>query len=149
MVQSTRASTRAARSADLWRRSLNVLEARVPPPAFLTLDAPTRESCRAPRDRRHAAQALALWNDEQFVEAARSRGRALVEDGGEGARLARVFRRCTGRAPDPSELERLAKALHGFLRRYRARPPGTPRARWVGAAPLAEGSTSPGSPRGP
>lgn len=46
--------------------------------------------------------------------------RVLGEDGDEGARLAALFRRCTGERPDAATQDRLAQALAGFRARYRA-----------------------------
>lgn len=142
MVQSNTRNYESGQGADLWRRSLYTYWKRAcPPPALQTLDAPTRESCVVRRATTNTPlQALVLWNDDQFVEAARGLAeRALVEDGSEEERLARTFRRCTGRAPDPGELEALASALHGFLERYRGSPGDAAELVRVGAAPLAEG----------
>ncbi|MFN0009813.1 MAG: PSD1 and planctomycete cytochrome C domain-containing protein [Planctomycetota bacterium] len=142
MVQSNTREYARGEGADLWRRSLYTYWKRAcPPPALQTLDAPTRESCVVRRATTNTPlQALALWNDEQFVEAARALAeRALVEPGSEEERLARTFRRCTGRAPDADELGRLVRALHGFLERYRASPGDAAELARIGAAPLAQG----------
>ena len=58
---------------DLWRRSLYTYWKRAsPPPSMLTLDAPTREFCTVRRFATNTPlQALVLWDDPQFVEAAR------------------------------------------------------------------------------
>jgi hypothetical protein len=142
MVQSNTREYARGEGADLWRRSLYTYWKRAcPPPALQTLDAPTRESCVVRRATTNTPlQALALWNDEQFVEAARALAeRALVEAGSVEERLARTFRRCTGRAPDADELESLSRALHGFLERYRASPDDAAALARIGDAPLAEG----------
>lgn len=142
MVQSNTREYARGEGADLWRRSLYTYWKRAcPPPALQTLDAPTRESCVVRRATTNTPlQALALWNDDQFVEAARALAeRALVEQGSEEVRLARMFRRCTGRAPDPQELESLSRTLRGFLERYRASPDDAAELARIGAAPLAEG----------
>jgi len=111
---------------ELWRRSLYTYWKRAcPPPSLMTFDAPTREFCTIRRASTNTPlQALVLWNDEQFVEAARALaarvlGEGLAED---GARLARLFTRCAARAPDPDELAALAHTLAVFRARYAAAP---------------------------
>ena len=110
---------------DLWRRSLYTYWKRAsPPPAMLSFDAPTRESCTIRRTTTNTPlQALVLWNDPQFVEAARMLAqRTLRGATGDGERLAQMFRRCTGRAPDATERALLEEALAGFRERYRGAP---------------------------
>lgn len=135
MVQSnTREYARGAGDA-LWRRSLYTYWKRAcPPPAMLTLDAPTREFCTIRRAATNTPlQALVLWNDEQFVEAARAlAARVLVEttsgdaiaDGAaaDGTRIDELWRRCTGRRPEALDRERSARALASFRERYAAAP---------------------------
>jgi hypothetical protein len=111
---------------DLWRRSLYTYWKRAcPPPSLLTFDAPTREFCTIRRASTNTPlQALVLWNDEQFVEAARALaartlGEALPDD---RARLVQLFARCATRAPDEEELALLADALAGFRARYAEAP---------------------------
>src|SRR5262245_57322816 len=89
-----------------WRRSLYTYWKRArPPPALQTVGAPTREFCTMRRTPTSTPlQALVLWNDEQFVEAARALAtRALHEPGDDAARLARMHERCTSRKPDAAE----------------------------------------------
>ena len=111
---------------ELWRRSLYTYWKRAcPPPSLLTFDAPTREFCTIRRASTNTPlQALALWNDEQFVEAARAlAARTLSEPAAdEGARLARLFTRCAARAPAADELSLLARTLAEFRARYAAAP---------------------------
>ena len=126
MLQSnTREYVRGA-GDDLWRRSLYTYWKRAcPPPALMTFDAPTREFCAIRRANTNTPlQALVLWNDEQFVEAARVLAtRTLAESWpDERARLVRLFTRCAVRAPEESELGALAQALADFRARYAAAP---------------------------
>src|SRR5439155_20722980 len=137
-----------------WRRSLYTYWKRAcPPPSMLTFDAPTREFCTIRRTATSTAlQALVLWNDEQFVEAARVLAQRTLAERAEGAeppersepsdsnqdrnRLARMFRRCAGRVPDGGELELLQRALAQFRDRYRAAPDEAKKLVAVGASPL-------------
>jgi hypothetical protein len=112
---------------DLYRRSLYTYWKRaVPPPALMTLDAPTRESCVVRRLTTNTPlQALALWNEPQFVEAARALARRTLADAqlsSDEARLTSIFRRCTGRIPDADDLVTLSAALANFRARYREDP---------------------------
>ncbi len=111
---------------ELWRRSLYTYWKRAcPPPSLLTLDAPTREFCTIRRASTNTPlQALVLWNDEQFVEAARSlAARVLAEPAADdGARLASLFLRCAARMPEADELALLRAALADFRARYAAAP---------------------------
>ena len=106
---------------DLWRRSVYTYWKRAaPPPAMLTFDAPTRESCVVQRSVTSTPlQALVLWNDVQFVEAARKLAeRELAAGGDDAARVTRLFRRCTGRVPGAQESEQLLATLQDFRVRY-------------------------------
>jgi hypothetical protein len=126
----TREYARGAYDA-LWRRSLYTYWKRAcPPPSMLTLDAPTREFCTIRRAATNTPlQALVLWNDEQFVEAARAlAARVLVEtttgdavrDGvaADHVRIDELWRRCTGRRADEGDLARSARSLAAFRERY-------------------------------
>lgn len=120
----------------LWRRSLYTYWKRaVPPPSLLSFDAPTREFCVTSRSITNTPlQALVLWNDEQYVEAARVLAqRTLAEplpqvEGVSGEldpkpiRITSMFRRCTGRAPEVEEMSALYAAFLGFEQRYREAP---------------------------
>lgn len=110
---------------ELWRRSLYTYWKRAaPPPSMLALDAPTRESCTVRRPITNTPlQALVLWNDVQFVEAARAFAARSIEAGGDDrARLSIMFRRATGRRPAGDEIDRLAAALADYRARYQAAP---------------------------
>jgi hypothetical protein len=128
---------RRGEGADLYRRSLYTFWKRAsPPPTMLAFDAPTRESCQVRRVATNTPlQALVLWNDETFVEAARAlAARTLAESGDDAARLARIFARCAGRAPDATESAALAGALATFRARYAAAPQDAEALLKVGAA---------------
>ena len=121
MLQSNTRIFERGPSADLWRRSLYTYWKRAcPPPSLLTFDAPTREACTVRRSSTNTPlQALVLWNDEQFLEAARVLAeRTLRETADESQGLALLFRRCTGRAPSERELGLLRETLDHYLERY-------------------------------
>jgi hypothetical protein len=107
----------------LWRRSLYTYWKRAcPPPALLMLDAPTREFCTIKRNATNTPlQAFVLWNDEQFVEAARVLAQRTLGDANaasDDAKLGNMFRRCTSRVPAAEELDALRQTLAAFRERY-------------------------------
>jgi hypothetical protein len=113
------------RGTDLHRRSVYTYWKRAcPPPNLMTFDAPTRECCTVRRIPTNTPlQALVLWNDTQFVEAAASlAARTLEQPGTDGERISRMLQRCTGRAPDAEALARCTGALEHFRARYAAAP---------------------------
>ncbi|MFT5284266.1 MAG: hypothetical protein ACI8TQ_000422 [Planctomycetota bacterium] len=110
---------------DLWRRSLYTFWKRaVPPPSLATFDAPTRESCVVRRQATNTPlQALVLWNDEQFVEAARVLAeRAFTRRSTDRERIVYIFQACTSRTPEPTEIDRVLVALGSFRERFKAAP---------------------------
>ncbi len=88
------------------RRSLYTFWKRtVPPPNLALFDAARREICAARRASTNTPQqALVLLNDPQFVEAAGALAlRSLNEAPRTEERIARLFRRLTGRRPTAGE----------------------------------------------
>ena len=132
---------------DLWRRSLYTYWKRAcPPPSLLTLDAPTREFCTISRGTTNTPlQALVLWNDPQFVEAARVLAQRSFVDAGEDIQsgIARMFLRCTGRYPSDFESERLEETFNSFLEGDTAAPEEATKLLQVGEAEIPEGITAP------
>lgn len=111
---------------DLWRRSIYTYWKRAaPPPTLATFDAPTRESCTIRRPSTNTPlQALALWNDPQFVAAARALAARTLSEGAttDAERMARMLRRVTGRAGDAREIDAALATLTALRERYRAAP---------------------------
>jgi hypothetical protein len=141
MPQSNTRTFTRSEGADLWRRSLYTYWKRAcPPPSLMTFDAPTRESCTIRRPSTNTPlQALVLWNDEQFVEAARGLAQRTLQDpGADDDRLTVMFRRCCGRAPQDDERSLLASALRGFRERYERSPQDAAALLEVGEAPAPE-----------
>ncbi|MEZ5965965.1 MAG: DUF1553 domain-containing protein [Planctomycetota bacterium] len=124
----------------LYRRSLYTFWKRTSPnPQMATFDAPTREFCVVRRETTNTPlQALVLWNDAQFLEAARMlAARTLREATGDEARVRRMFRRCTGRTPGPREQTVLLGLLHDLRVRYAAAPRDAASLLSIGDAELA------------
>lgn len=111
----------------LWRRSLYTYWKRAcPPPSLLTLDAPTREFCTIRRSTTNTPlQALVLWNDEQFVEAARALAQRTLADASladDDARLQQMYVRCTGRTLDAAGLAAARTTLATLRARFASTP---------------------------
>ncbi|MSU54022.1 MAG: DUF1553 domain-containing protein [Opitutaceae bacterium] len=104
---------------ELYRRSLYTFWKRtIPHPAMTTFDSPDREFCTVRRARTNTPlQALTLWNEPGYLEAARQLGTRMLREGGadDSARVAFAFRLATGRRPSPTEIGVLTKTL-GRLR---------------------------------
>jgi hypothetical protein len=114
-----------AQGPDLHRRSLYTIWKRTAaPPNMVLFDASTRETCRVRRARTNTPlQALALMNDETYLEAARALAQAvLAEKESDKARLVEMFRRATCRKPEPRELKVLERSLKRRLAHYKAQP---------------------------
>lgn len=100
---------------DLYRRSLYTFWKRtVPHPAMTTLDAPDREFCTARRSRTNTPlQALLLWNEPGYVEAARHLAGRMIKEGGtdDTSQVIYGFRLATCRAPSAEEVQILSNSL--------------------------------------
>ncbi len=91
------------------------LKRTAPPPQLSTLDAPSREACSLRRERTNTPlQALLLLNDPQYFEAARALAELAFSAGGgtDEARLAYMYRLCTGRRPSENTATELANLLN-------------------------------------
>ena len=109
----------------LWRRSLYTYWKRAsPPPTMLTLDAPTREYCVTRRLTTNTPlQALVLWNDIQFVEAARGlAARVISEQDHDEQRLGLLYRWITSGQLSPELQEVLQSALDEYRDRFARAP---------------------------
>ena len=110
----------------LYRRSLYTYWKRaVPPPGMMTFDAAGRESCVVRENRTNTPlQALALMNDEAYLEAARKMAERMLREGGvtERSRLARGFALALLRPPSARESTVLLESLHHYRDRYETDP---------------------------
>jgi len=142
MVQSNTRRYVQGKGDDLWRRSLYTYWKRAcPPPSLLMLDAPTREFCTIRRSSTNTPlQALVLWNDEQFVEAARVLAERCLREHGRDAsdesRLQSMYRRCTGHVMDQERLAVATRSLQAVRERYAAHPDHAKTLVRTGQAPL-------------
>jgi hypothetical protein len=97
---------------DRYRRSIYTFQKRSAPFAlYNNFDAPTGEACVARRDVSNTPlQALALLNDQVFLEAARALGQAMVAQPGSVEERVRILvRKCLTRPPTDDEVTTLAK----------------------------------------
>ena len=107
----------------LYRRSMYTFWKKTSPPAQMQIfNAPTREFCIVGRDTTNTPlQVLTLWNDEQFLEAARVLAqRTLAEAQDDEQRLTLIYRRCTGDVPNTDEMSVLQNVLAYYRERYKA-----------------------------
>jgi hypothetical protein len=103
--------------ADRYRRGMYTFFQRTSPyPMLMTFDSPDSNECMAQRQTSNTPlQALTLWNDPAFVEAAQSLGRRIVaevpaeSDRQQTARsrAERAFLLCLARRPGSAELNDL------------------------------------------
>jgi hypothetical protein len=124
---------------DLWRRSVySYWKRTVPPPSMTIFDAPTRESCVV---RRQASttplQALALLNDEMYIEMSRKFAERMVKEGGASpaGRLAWALRLATSRAATAPEVKILEQGMERRLAQFRADPASAEKLLSAGEAP--------------
>ncbi|MBM3755826.1 MAG: DUF1553 domain-containing protein [Acidobacteria bacterium] len=128
-----------SKGADLYRRSLYTYWKRtVPPPSLTTFDAPTREFCSTRRPLSTTPlQALALLNDETYVEASRKLAERMMLEGGAtlAARIRFGFALATSRLPTVSELAVLQVGFERRLAAYRANAGATAKLLEAGESP--------------
>jgi hypothetical protein len=109
-----------------YRRSLYTIWKRTSAPPGMTLfDAPGRELCVVRRSRTDTPlQALALLNDETYVEASRKLAEKMISEGGSTVedRIGYAFRRAMARPPSAAELKVLKAGLEQRLAKYRLNP---------------------------
>jgi hypothetical protein len=125
----------------LYRRSLyTFIKRKSPPPQLATFGTPNREACVVDRDATNTPlQALVLWNDEQFLEAARVLAqRTLKEAVGDEERFTLMARRCLGEVPSADQMAVLNDALTHFRQRYAQAPEDANALLTQGEHPLPE-----------
>jgi Protein of unknown function (DUF1553)/Protein of unknown function (DUF1549)/Planctomycete cytochrome C len=124
---------------DLYRRTMYTFWKRTsPPPALATFDAPDRETCTVRRARTNTPlQALVLWNDPTYVEAARKLAERLMTAAGPSPseRVAYAFRLATARAPRSAETDVLTEVYRADLEKFRREPAAAVKLLSVGESP--------------
>ncbi len=129
------------------RRTLYTFIKRTsPPPQMSTFDGPSRESCITRRERTNTPlQALLLWNDPQYVEAARALAQRALIEGGETDedRAAYMFQLATGREATKTEVTDLMQACSEELEHYAANEAAAKELIKVGSAPVADNIEAP------
>ena len=126
----------------LYRRSVYTFWKRTaPPPAMMSLDAPTRETCAVRRTRTNTPMgALTLMNDIQFVEAARNLAqRAMLQAPSKtDEQLAYAFRLATSRRADASDMTVLRRVYDLQLAEFKANTEAAKKLLEVGDSPWNE-----------
>jgi hypothetical protein len=124
----------------LYRRSLYIFWKRTAPsPEMTTFDSPSREQCRARRERTNTPmQALLTMNDPQYFEASRQLGYRMLHEGGseDSQRLQLGFRLATARIPTERESAILKESLAAQKARYDADPEEAKKVISVGESPV-------------
>ena len=114
-----------ASGPDRYRRALYTFWRRTSPhPAMLVFDAMSREACVLRRQRTNTPlQALVLWNEPCFREAAEGLAAAVQRElpqADDAARVRALWQRCLLRAPSAAESARLLQLLADERARGRA-----------------------------
>ena len=134
----------------LYRRSLYTFWKRtMPHPAMTGFDAPDREFCTVRRSRTNTPlQALTLWNEPGYLEAARQLGARVLREGGAGDRAQAIyaFRLATGRRPNGSEARLLTDTFARLRADFAAHPDDAAKLIGVGASPPMSRSCLPTLP---
>jgi hypothetical protein len=124
----------------LYRRSLYTFWKRtVAPPAMVTFDAASRETCIVRANRTNTPlQALNLMNDVTYLEASRKFAERMLKEGGATPeeRIGYAFRLAVARPPNPQEQSILLGTLGQFKARYRANPDAALKYISQGSSPL-------------
>jgi hypothetical protein len=104
------------------RRTLyTFIKRTAPPPQMSIVDAPSREACVVRRERTNTPLlSLLLFNDPQYVEAARAMGERTMREGGStiASRASYMFRLATCRYPSSMELDDLVRGFQEDLAEY-------------------------------
>ena len=124
------------------RRTLYTFIKRTsPPPEMSTFDAPSREAGCVRRERTDTPlQALLLFNDPQFVEAARVLATRTLHEANstDEARAAYMFELLNSRVPNNEELTDLVNGYRDDLKSFRDDPQAAKSLIAVGSAPVDE-----------
>ncbi len=124
------------------RRTLyTFIKRTAPPPQMNTFDGPSRESCTVRRERTNTPlQALLLFNDPQYIEAATALAARTMREGGETthSRAERMLRLALGRSVVEEEIQRLATGYEEDLKTFQANPKAAHQLISIGIVPMEE-----------
>jgi hypothetical protein len=113
----------ADQGPDIYKRSLYTFWKRImPPPQMSIMNAPSRESCVARRERTNTPlQALVLMNEPEYFKLAQSCAeRTLSETKGDRQKtLIRLYERITSHPPSTDDLVLLNQSLDQFILHYK------------------------------
>ncbi len=111
-----------SQGADRYRRGIYTFVKRIVPyPFFANFDVPSRETICVRRTRTNTPlQALNLWNDPVFLEAARALAGRMIKEGREEIeeRIGYGIRLCLARPASAQEIEELTGLFHDQQRRF-------------------------------
>lgn len=124
---------------NLYRRGMYTFWKRTcPPPSLMCFDAPNREVCTARRAITNTPlQALVLFNDPTYVEAARHLAQRMLREGGQtpAGQIEFAFKCAVARAPRAEEQSILQTMLQNALARFRLDQEAARKLISVGASP--------------
>jgi len=107
----------------LYRRTLySYWKRTIAPPAMVTFDSPTRETCIVRESRTNTPlQALDLMNDVAYVEASRKLAERMMLEGGAStnSRIAYGYKLALARAPREKEAKVLTRAFNEFQTQFK------------------------------
>lgn len=130
-TNSDTANFKADTGEKVYRRSMYTFWKRTSaPPTMTMLDAPSRESCTARRERTNTPlQALMMLNEVQFVECARNLGQRVIAEGGsdDRQRINWAFETLTSRIPSERETTELVGLLDDARAAFQRDPEGAKR----------------------
>jgi hypothetical protein len=108
-----RGKWRVSEGGDRYRRGLYTFFQRTAPYPMLSIfDAPeSAVSCTRREKSNTPLQALTLWNDTVFTEAARALGDRIITEAGPEGRIRYAYALCFCREPSPSETVTVLKLL--------------------------------------
>ncbi|ODS73157.1 MAG: hypothetical protein ABS46_20435 [Cytophagaceae bacterium SCN 52-12] len=109
---------------NVYRRSLYILVKRsVPNPTLSSFDATDRSYCVVRRQQTNTPlQALVTLNDPTFVEAAGKIGEHMAQSPDDRQAVTEAYRRSTGRAPAPKELDLLLRLYEAEYAKMKKAP---------------------------
>ena len=124
----------------LYRRTLySYWKRTIAPPAMVTFDSPTRETCIVRESRTNTPlQALDLMNDVAYVEASRKLAERMLREGGatQDSRIAYGYKLALARHPRAKESQVLTRTLNEFQQNFKTNKSGAEKFLTTGESPI-------------